>query len=61
VLLLVGEGVNLGDKMFQGIYNDKQKHDPDFDKVLLRAQESGVVRMIGELCKNQQPSAQILV
>jgi hypothetical protein len=41
-------GVNLGDKMFQGVYNDKQKHEPDFDKVLLRANEYGVERMIGE-------------
>eukprot|EP00285_Hemiselmis_virescens_P006484 CAMPEP_0173403534 /NCGR_PEP_ID=MMETSP1356-20130122/57057_1 /TAXON_ID=77927 ORGANISM="Hemiselmis virescens, Strain PCC157" /NCGR_SAMPLE_ID=MMETSP1356 /ASSEMBLY_ACC=CAM_ASM_000847 /LENGTH=135 /DNA_ID=CAMNT_0014364081 /DNA_START=334 /DNA_END=738 /DNA_ORIENTATION=- len=39
--------VNLGDDMFQGRYNDKQKHDPDFDLVMERATAAGVQRMIG--------------
>jgi len=39
--------VNLADDMFQGRYNDKQKHDPDFDLVLERATAAGVQRMIG--------------
>lgn len=33
--------------MFQGKYNDKQKHDPDFDLVVERALAAGVERMIG--------------
>lgn len=33
--------------MFQGRYNEKQKHDPDFDLVVERALAAGVERMIG--------------
>lgn len=35
--------------MFQGVYNDKQKHEPDFDQVLERASANGVERIIGKL------------
>jgi hypothetical protein len=33
---------NLQDEMFQGIYNGKQKHEPDWDLIMERAVTSGV-------------------
>lgn len=39
-------GANLLDKMYQGEYNGKQAHEPDLDRVLQRAWDSGVEKII---------------
>jgi hypothetical protein len=44
---LIDTCVNLQDSMFQGIYNDKQKHEPDWEHIMERAAATGVVKMIG--------------
>lgn len=44
---LIDTCVNLQDSMFQGIYNDKQKHEPDWERIMQRAAAVGVEKMIG--------------
>ncbi|KAJ1488801.1 putative deoxyribonuclease TATDN1-like protein [Baffinella frigidus] len=44
---LIDTCVNLGDTMFQGVYHGKERHAPDFELVLKRAEEAGVERFIG--------------
>lgn len=39
-------GANLLDEMFQGVYNEKQRHESDLSWVLERARSSGVERVI---------------
>lgn len=39
-------GANLHDAMFRGIYNCKQKHEPDLDNVLVRAWAHNVEKII---------------
>mmetsp|Transcript_26959 Transcript_26959/g.39667 ORF Transcript_26959/g.39667 Transcript_26959/m.39667 type:complete len:316 (+) Transcript_26959:376-1323(+) len=46
-LRLIDTCVNLQDTMFQGIYNDKQKHEPDWESIKERAAVNGVEKMIG--------------
>jgi len=45
-LRLIDTCVNLQDAMFQGIYNEKQKHEPDWDLVMERAAAVGVFEVI---------------
>ena len=45
-LRLIDTCVNLQDAMFQGIYNEKQKHEPDWDLVMERAAAVGVSEVI---------------
>jgi len=44
---LIDTCVNLQDSMFQGIYNGKQKHEPDFEQMMTRAAEHGIEKVIG--------------
>jgi TatD DNase family protein len=44
---LIDTCVNLHDEMFQGVYNEKQRHEPDWDLIVERAVAAGVERMIG--------------
>jgi TatD DNase family protein len=44
---LIDTCVNLGDTMFQGVYHGKERHAPDFELVLKRAEDLGVERFIG--------------
>ena len=44
---LIDTCVNLHDEMFQGVYNEKQKHEPDWELIVERAVAAGVERMIG--------------
>ena len=39
-------GVNLTDPMYQGIYNDSAKHEPDLDDVLDRSKTFGMEKLI---------------
>ena len=40
----------LQDTMFKGIYNDKQKHEPDWDLIMERAAAAGVSKFLPHLC-----------
>jgi hypothetical protein len=44
---LIDTCVNLHDEMFRGVYNEKQKHEPDWELIVERAVAAGVERMIG--------------
>uniref|UniRef100_A0A0G4F759 TatD related DNase n=1 Tax=Chromera velia CCMP2878 TaxID=1169474 RepID=A0A0G4F759_9ALVE len=49
--------VNLGDSMFQGWYNGKQKHEPDLKLVMERAKKAGVQKMLvtgGSLSESEE-------
>jgi TatD DNase family protein len=51
-------GANLLDPMFSGVYNSKQKHEPDLDHVLFRAATTGVHRIIlTGTCRKSSTSA----
>lgn len=39
-------GANLTDPMYQGIYHESQKHQPDLDKVLKRSWENNLSKII---------------
>lgn len=39
-------GANLTDEMYQGVYHGSKKHEPDLDKVLRRAWDNGMDKMI---------------
>ncbi|KAI5640140.1 tatD related DNase domain-containing protein [Phthorimaea operculella] len=39
-------GANLTDEMYQGVYHGSKKHEPDLDKVLERAWNNGMDKMI---------------
>ena len=45
-LPLIDIGANLTDPMYQGTYNGKARHEPDYDLVLERAAAAGVERVI---------------
>ncbi|GBP13952.1 Putative deoxyribonuclease TATDN1 [Eumeta japonica] len=45
-VMLFHIGANLTDNMYQGIYHGSKKHEPDIDKVLKRAWNGGLERII---------------
>ena len=55
-------GLNLCDEMFQGIYNDKQKHADDTEMVLERAKSMNVLKMVitsGNVDQSRQSLAMV--
>lgn len=39
-------GANLTDEMYQGVYHQSKKHEPDLDTVLARSWDNGLVKLI---------------
>nr|XP_022315175.1 putative deoxyribonuclease TATDN1 [Crassostrea virginica] len=46
LLKFIDIGVNLSDPMFRGVYHNSTKHPDDFNDVISRAKDNGMVKMI---------------
>lgn len=45
-IILSDIGANMADSMYQGVYNGKKRHEPDFENVISRAVSNGVTKLI---------------